>query len=405
MARYVDYAPEQDWLLPPRVDDELGPDHVVFFLHTVVERLDLRAFEAAYSDDGRRAYPPQMLLKVWLYAYMSEVTSSRRLERRLHEDLGFRFLAGHLKPDHWTLNEFRRRHPRALNDVFTQVVEAAREMGMGRLGRVAIDSTRVAANASPDRSDSLEKLRLERARIRQRIRRWQQRANRDDDEDAGGQARAVADWRRRLEQIPAQLEQLRHKGQTPPQRVSRSDPESRYLRRRGGFCLGYTAEIAVSDDHLVLAQRVHQQRNDAASLGPMTELIEKQSGALPEAVVADSSYHSMPQIRQVEARGVTAYLPDKLLAKELAGGEKVQMNARQRRRHPGLSERRERLRGPTARAQMQRRKAIVEPVFGVLKQQRGMRQFRRRGLTAVQVEWSLATTAYNLTRMFAQRAW
>ena len=120
MARYVNYAPEQDWLLPPRVDDELGPDHVVFFLHGVVERLDLSAFEAAYSDDGRRAYPPQLLLKVWLYAYMSEVTSSRRLERRLHEDLGFRFLAGHLKPDHWTLNEFRRRHPRALNDVFTQ---------------------------------------------------------------------------------------------------------------------------------------------------------------------------------------------------------------------------------------------------------------------------------------------
>jgi len=411
MGKYVCYAPEQDWLLPPRVDAELGPDHLVFFLHRLVERLDLSAFESEYQLEGRPAYPPAMLLKVWLYAYACGVTSSRRLEQRLHEDLGFRFLAGHLKPDHWTLNEFRRRHPRALNDVFTQVVEAARELGMGRLGRVAIDSTRVAANASEDRSDSVEKLRRERARLRQRIRRWQQRCNQDEDDDAGAGAQAAAGWQRRLDQIPRQLEQLRRisrqrspRTQPParPQRVSRTDPESRYLRRRGGFCLGYTAEIAVSDDHLVVAQRVHQGGSDTASLAAMTALIEQQSGVRAEAVVADCGYHARPQIEQVEARGVAAYVPDKLLATELAGGEQVEMNRRQRRRTPGLAERRERMRGPTAREHLRRRKAIVEPVFGVLKQQRGMRQFRRRGLAAVAVEWSLATTAYNLTRMFAK---
>src|ERR1700687_38600 len=171
MSRYVAYNPEQVWLMPPSVRDELGEEHLAVFLHELVERLDLSQFEAESSEQGRPGYPPQLLLKVWLYAYAQGVTSSRRLEQRVHEDLGFRLLAGQLKPDHWTLNEFRRRHPKALNDVFTQVVEAARRLGMGQLGRVAIDSTRVRASASPDRSQSLEQLRRERARLRQRIRR------------------------------------------------------------------------------------------------------------------------------------------------------------------------------------------------------------------------------------------
>src|SRR5579864_972642 len=169
-------------LLPPSVREELGEQHLAIFLHSLVERLDLRQLEAEHAEDGRPSYPPQMLLKVWLYAYALGLTSSRRIEQRLREDLGFRFLAGGLRPDHWTLNEFRRRHPRGLNDVFTQVIEAARRLGMGQLGRVAIDSTRVQANASPDRSDTREQLRRERARLRQRIRRWQQHCNRDSEE-------------------------------------------------------------------------------------------------------------------------------------------------------------------------------------------------------------------------------
>jgi transposase len=129
MARFTNYAPEQAWLLPPRISDELGEEHLACFLHEAVERMDLSQFEAAYSDEGRPAYPPELMLKVWLYAYAVGVTSSRKLEQRIREDLGFRFLAGSLKPDHWTLNEFRRRHGRALNDVFTQVVETARGLG------------------------------------------------------------------------------------------------------------------------------------------------------------------------------------------------------------------------------------------------------------------------------------
>jgi len=401
VSRYVAYNPDQVWLLPPSVREELGEGHLAIFVHELVERLDLRYFEAESSEQGRPGYPPQLLLKVWLYAYAVGVTSSRRIEQRIREDLGFRLLAGQLKPDHWTLNQFRRRHPRALNDVFTQVVEAARRLGLGQLGRVAIDSTRVQANASPDRSDSLAQLRRERARIRQRIRRWQKQCDRDEEEYPGGRAAESEAWKQRLDEIPAQLEELGKSGQ---RRGSRSDPESRYLRKRGGFLLGYTAEIAVSDDHLIVAQRVHQAPTDNGSLAAMTEATERECGERPEAVLADCGYYSMGEIAAVEALGIAVCGPDVLVARELAGGDAVpHMNARQQRRHPGLQELRDRLRGPTARSCYARRKALAEPVFGVLKQQRGMRQFRRRGLTGVGTEWALATTAYNLTRLFGFR--
>src|SRR5215475_6985950 len=184
MKRYVEYNPDQDQLLPASLREELGEQHLAIFVHQLVERLDLRRLERV-EDIGRPGYPPQLLLKVWLYAYTQGITSSRRIEQRLHEDLGFRYLAGQHKLDHWTLNEFRKRHPKALNDVFTQVLEAARRLGLGQLGRVAIDSTRVAANASPDRSQSGAQLRRERARLRQRIRRWQKQCDQDNGEGGG----------------------------------------------------------------------------------------------------------------------------------------------------------------------------------------------------------------------------
>jgi transposase len=402
VSRYIAYNPEQDWLLPPSIQDELGADHLALFVHRLVERLDLSAFEGRVSDEGRPAYPPQMLLKVWLYAYALGVTSSRRLEQRVREDLGFRLLAGNLRPDHWTLNEFRRRYPRNLNDVFTQVVEAARAMGLGRLGRVAIDSTRVAANASADRNDTLEALRKERARLRRKIRRWQQECDRDDSEGSGGSVGPAEQWEKRLESIPRQMEQLRKSGQ---KRGSRTDPESRYLRSRGGFCLGFTAEVAVSDDHVIVAQRVHQATTDHASAAEMTQAVERECGERPGKVLADSGYYNIEQIREIEASGSEAIIPDPLLARELMGGPAApEMNMRQQRRTPGLLEVRRKLRTEGGREDYRRRKALVESIFGVLKQQRGMRQFRRRGLAGVGVEWTLATTAYNLTRMF-QFAW
>src|SRR5713226_4351634 len=158
MANFLEYNPEQAYLLPPTVREVLGEGHLCFFVHGAVEKLDLQEFEAGYSDEGHPAYHPALLLKVWLYAYALGMTSSRRLEQRIREDLAFRYLAGGAQPDFWALNEFRKRHGRAMNDIFTQVVELARSLGLGKLGHVAIDSTRIAANAATSCTDSLEKL-------------------------------------------------------------------------------------------------------------------------------------------------------------------------------------------------------------------------------------------------------
>ena len=293
------YNPDQVLLLPPSVREELGEGHAAVFIHEVVERLDLRQFETRSGEEGRPAYPPHLLLKVWLYSYTLGVTSSRRLEQRIGEDRGFRYLAAGLRPDHRTLHDFRRRHPRAINDLFTQVLEGARRTGMGRLGRVAIDSTRVAANASPDRSDSRTRLRGERARIRRQIRRWQKQCDQDDDGPAGGATIDAGKLQQRLEEIPRQLQELKKSGQ---RRGSRTDPESRYLRQRNGYCPGYTAEVAVSDDHLIVAQRVHQAANDNASLLEMTEAGETECRETPGMVPGDCGYYAMEQIRAVQAK-------------------------------------------------------------------------------------------------------
>jgi transposase len=208
--KFQTYSPDQGYLLPPDVHGVLGEDHLCFFLRQVVERLDLGAFEADYEEEGRPAYHPALMVRVWLYAYALGTTSSRRVEQRVREDLGFRYLAGGGQPDYWTLNEFRRRHPKALNDLFTQVVELARGAGLGRLGHVAIDSTRVKANASPNRTDSVEKLRAERWRVRRQIRRWQQACEAEDRNETAG-VELGGEERRRLEEklgeIPGRLQQ------------------------------------------------------------------------------------------------------------------------------------------------------------------------------------------------------
>ncbi len=161
MPNFYEYNPEQAYLLPPSVRDVLGGEHLCFFVHRAVEKLDLTVLQAGYSEEGHWAYHPGLLLKVWLYAYALGITSSRRLEQRIREDLAFRYLAGGAQPDYWALNEFRKKHGRAMNEVFTQVVELARSLGMGKLGHVAIDSTRIAANAAADSAETVEKLRAD----------------------------------------------------------------------------------------------------------------------------------------------------------------------------------------------------------------------------------------------------
>jgi transposase len=400
MSRFLPYNPDQAYLLPPSVKDELGADHLCFFIRDVVRRLDLSSFEEAYSEEGGALYAPELMLNVWLYGYALGITSARRMERRLVEDLAFRYLAGGARVDNWTLSEFRRRHGRGINDVFTQVLEWARQIGWGRLGRVVIDSTRVKASASRDRVDTEQKLRKERAKLRRQVRQWQKACDRDDTEP-GGLRVAIQEAERKLAEMPRRLERLHKSGM---QRLSRTDEDARFLRQRGqGFELGYTAEIAVSDDHLIVGQRVTQNATDNQSLLPMVEAVEQQTGSPPAQVVADSGFFSVANIQELAKRGIDGYVPDSNLARELNTGHRAAGIGRNRIRSPQLHRMRQKLRSPAGRAVYRRRKAVVEPVLGVLKQQRGMRQFRTRTLMKVGVEFTLAALAYNLTRLHQSR--
>jgi transposase len=393
MSRFFAYDPDQAYLLPPNVKDVLGNEHLCFRLHQMVEQLEVSRFEEGYAAEGRMAYPPRMMLKVWLYAFCLGVNSTRRLERRVREDLAFRYLAGGLMPDHKTLSEFLRRHRRAINDVFTQVVQMARRAGLGKLGHVAIDSTRVGANASRRKVMDWEQARQQWARDRRLVRAFQQKASQQDPEEDGGVRLSAEQQQALAEQaVPA----LPKKGR---QQVSRTDPESRFLRTARGWELGYTADLAVSDDHLIVATRVTQNATDNGSLLAMVEEVERQCRARPEKVTGDSGFFSGQAVREMKQRGIDLYLPDNNLRHELRTGERAEGIGRRRIRDPEHQRMREKLRTTAGRAQYRRRQAVVEPVFGILKEQRGMRRFRRRGLAAVTTEWMMAAIAYNLTRI------
>lgn len=316
----------------------------------------------------------------------------------MREDLAFRYRAGGAPPDHWTLNEFRRRHPKALHDLFTQVLEQARRAGLGRLGHMAIDSTRVKANASPNRVESEEKLRRERMRIRRQIRRGQQACKAEDPNQRPGLELAAAECARlqpQLTEIPPRLERLKKSGW---KRRSVTDADSRFLKERKGFALGYTVTRAASEDHLILEPRVTQEATDNGTLTPGVEAVEARCRETPKQVSADRGFFSLENLRSLEARGMEGSVPDSNLACELNGGGRWHRGGRLH--HAEHRRMRRRLRSPGGRAVYARRKAIIEPVFGTLKEQRGMRQFRRRGLEKVGVEIALAATAYNLTRMW-----
>jgi len=399
--KFLPYEPDQAWLLPPSVKDVLGEEHLCFFVHQVVEGLDLSAFAADYSEEGQRPYAPALMVKVWLYAYCLQVTSSRRLEQRIREDLAFRYLAGGQTPDHWTLNDFRRRHGRALNDLFLQVVEVARGLGMGRLGHVAIDSTRVQANASRRRTETKKELRQRLAATRRAIRRWQQQcAAAEHDEEPG--TRVNPSYKQRLEQQLAETkEKLQKLAKLGAQQLSRTDSDSRFLHQGGGFVLGYTVDLAVSDDHLIVAQRTTQAVSDSESLLPMVDRVMEACGEWPAQASADSAFFSVENLVGLETRGIEGFVPDAHLSGELQEHRAPVQSPGEGPEHCRM---RARLRSPAGKIRYRRRQALVEPVIGVLKEQRGMRRLRLRGLSKVGAEVALACTAFNLTRLWRQTA-
>src|SRR6202007_370721 len=396
---FQEYSPEQAALLPLHVRDVLNGKHLVFLISAVVEKQEFRAWEAAYSDEGQCPYHPALLLKVLLYAFALGVRGSRKIEQRIKEDWGFRYLAGGAEPDHKTICECLRRHGQRVNDLFTAVLEQLQAAGLGKLGVVALDSTRVKANASHERVMSEAGLRVERARRRRQVRRWQRElAATDADENPGGLIADLERVQQRLAEIPGELQELRKSGQ---RRLSRSDRDSRFLHSREGFVLGYTAETAVSEDGLIVAARVTQAANDHASLVPLVDEMERRCGQRPQKVLADAGFYSNQNVEAMEQRGVELYVPASVLAREMKQGRVVR--GAMRISHGGLNRMQQRLRSPAGRKLYERRKGLVEPVFGTLKEHRGMRRFYRRGLACVNAEFLLMALAFNLPRLHTLR--
>src|SRR6266849_2676433 len=349
MSRFRPYSPNQAYLLPPSVKEVLRCGHLCFFLQQMVAKLDLEAFEQEYSDEGGQMYDPALMLSVWLYAYARGITSGRELERRIQEDLPLRYLAGGAHPDHWALSAFRRRQARSLNDVLVQVLEFVRDQVFGKLGTVAVDGTIIAASNSKSRVDREEKLRRQRARLRQQIRQWQKGCNAEDNPGA-------------QEYAQEQMEQ---------------------------------AQKAVSEDHFIVGQEVTQAATENDTLLPMVKQVESNCGEAPQKVLADAGLYSNDNVKALKKDGMDAYIPDSNLAAALNRGGRVKGRARA----AVMKEMRAKLQTTEGRRIYARRRATVEGPFGTLKVGRHMAQFRLRGLVKVGIEFALGVLGYNLTRL------
>lgn len=393
MSRFRPYSPNQAYLLPPSVKEVLRCGHLCFFLQQMVAKLDLEPFEQEYSDEGGQMYDPALMLSVWLYAYARGITSGRELERRIQEDLPLRYLAGGAHPDHWALSAFRRRQARSLNDVLVQVLEFVRDQGFGKLGTVAVDGTIIAASNSKSRVDREEKLRRQRARLRQQIRQWQKRCNAEDNPVAQEYAQEQMEKaQKRLESIPGRLQRLKKSGR---ERLPRTDPEARVLKRRGKSVVGYQAQIAVSEDHFIVGQEVTQAATENDTLLPMVKQVESNCGEAPQKVLADAGLYSNDNVKALKKDGMDAYIPDSNLAAALNRGGRVKGRARA----AVMKEMRAKLQTTEGRRIYARRRATVEGPFGTLKVGRHMAQFRLRGLVKVGIEFALGVLGYNLTRL------
>lgn len=388
MPTFQPYEPEQAELLPAHVRDVLGANHLCFLISEVVERSELREFIAVYSDEGgQRPYHPALMLKVWLYGFAVGVKTTRKLEQRVKEDLAFRYLAGGAAPDHKTLSEFQRRHAAAIRAYFGEVLRWLQQAGLARVGTVAIDSTRIKASASRDR---VVKERELRRQLQDKVRQWQESLDEDPDRTPGTLLEPET-----LQRVRQQLAKLQRQGESC---LSLTDEDARFVRDHGRFTLGYTGELAVSEDHFIVAARVTQSKSDNAALLPLVAEVQRQCRQKPQRVLADSGFFSQQNLAALERHGIDGYVPDSNLAAELNTGRASRGDLR----FGAVTHRmRQKLRSPAGRAWYRRRKALVELVFGVLKQQRGMRQFERRGLAAVKTEWLLAAIAFNLTRWYA----
>jgi transposase len=421
---YRPYVPEQDLLLPPSLREWLPEDHLAYFVSDLVDHLDLSAITAVYEDE-ERGYPPYhpiMLTKVLIYAYCVGVFSSRKIQRRLVEDIGFRVLAASNTPDFRTIADFRKTHLAALKGFFEQVLQVARDLGTLRIGRVALDGSKVKANASKHKAMSYGRLREKRQQLRDEV---QQLLAQAEAVDAAEDAEYGPD--RRGDELPAELqrresrlkrireatralkarakEEAAAKGQPvesakpdPKAQYNFTDPESRIMKGPDGFVQAYNVQVAVDDQQLIIGQAVTQETNDKKQLLPMISTIEQQAGAAPPQLLADAGYCSDENLTAIADTTIDAYISTR---KSTHGERPGPCPRGPLPKTATIVDRMARkLHTKTGAAVYAARKGIVEPVIGQIKHARGFRQFLLRGFEKVQGEWSLVCTTHNILKLY-----
>ena len=429
---YRDYDPDQQFLMPPSLQDWLPEGHLVYFISDLVDDMDLSGIEGWYEreDRGQPPYHPRMMTKVLLYGYCVGVFSSRRIQKGLLEDVGFRVIGAGNTPDFRTISEFRRIHREALAGLYEQGLKMALGAGAVKLGRVVLDGTKVKANASKHKAMSYGYMEKREGALREEVAGLLERAEQEDAEEdsrygRGSEGEELPEELRRretrLERIreakAALAERAREKAKKEAtageegkaaekaqpkakDQYNFTDPESRMMKGGDGFVQGYNAQIAVEPKfQLIVGQGVTQEVNDKQQLAPMVEAVREQAGQNPTNVVADNGYCSDDNLKYLEEQ------EEEILAHIAAGRQKHNEApvGSPRGRIPKEMKRvdrmRRKLQTKAGKAIYATRKGIVEPVFGQIKQGRGFRQFLLRGVEKVKIEWALVCLGHNILKM------
>jgi transposase len=427
---------EQDFLMPPSVREWLPDGHLAWCLLDVVGRLDLSAFYARYRDDGsgRPAHEPGMMVALLLYAYAVGERSSRQIERRCREDVAFRVIAANRAPDHTTIARFRAREAQPLADLFVQVLALCAQAGMVRVGTVAIDGTKLRADAGLAANRSHEKMREEVDRILAEA----AAVDAAEDERFGAAQgdelpEAMADPRSRRARLDRALRELDEEHQArvdehqamlarrgdhrertgknprgrPPgdgpdarqladSKRNVTDPDSRIMSARGAYVQGYNAQAVVTEGQIILAAEVTSDANDRNQLKPMVDAARATLDAIAfdgkiKAALADGDYWNSDQIEQLRAAKTTVVIPTE---------HRHHKGPRKKAPHQGPQAGRisKILATAAGKRFYRRRAAIVEPVFGQTKHNRGIDRFHRRGRQAVDAEWKLIAATHNMLK-------
>jgi len=407
--QFKGYEQHQGELFPAHLAEALDPGDPVFFISDLIEGLDLGAFEERYASMGEHAYPPRLLLKLWLFGAIEGVYSGREIARRLRWDLRFRYLAGGLVPDFRTINRFRVRHREDFAQVFRQTVRTARASGLGKLGRVAIDGSRIRANTSRHKAMSHGRMKQAEAELEEEIAQIlaqldevneaEDEEHGDDDDGSGGLPAELQDREQRVAKLRAVREQLeaeRGPELKPSSQKSFADPDANMMMTGEGslqYC--YNAQVAASEDGVIVAAEIATSPRDVGQLVPMVEAVKANTGRRPGITIVDNGYLSEANLAELGRQRQRCLVAVGREGKKPTTWPTGRLTRRMHRI----------LRLPWARRIYDHRKTQGERPFAEIKQTMRFRRFALRGRANIRGEWQLVCAAANaLTLYRAQMA-